>query len=71
MKATVSNAGVLIPRSMLRGVKEVEICKDGRNILVTPATAQSDPIFNLGKHPVRIGVADGAEQHDAYLYNGS
>jgi hypothetical protein len=25
----------------------------------------------LGKTPVRSGVDDGAEHHDAHLYNGS
>ncbi|MSQ70707.1 MAG: hypothetical protein EXR27_05360 [Betaproteobacteria bacterium] len=71
MKAVVGNTGVLIPRRMLRGVKEVEIRKQGRNIVVEPSARESDPIFDLGKTPVRSGVDDSAENHDAHLYNGS
>ncbi len=68
MKAIVSGTGVQIPRRMLRGVKEVEIREDGRNIIVRPAASESDPLFGLGQHPVRTGVTDGAEHHDAHLY---
>ncbi len=71
MKAVVGDTGVLIPRRMLRVVKEVEIRKQGRNIVVEPSARDSDPIFDLGKTPVRSGVNDGAERHDAHLYNGS
>lgn len=71
MKAVVGDTGVLIPRRMLRGVKEVEIRKQGRNIVVEPSARDSDPIFDLGKTPVRSGVNDGAERHDAHLYNES
>ena len=71
MKAIVSGTGVLIPRRMLRGVKEVEIRQDGRNIVVQPSAGNSDPVFGLGQHPVRTGVADGAEHHDAHLYSGT
>ncbi len=71
MKAVVGVTGILIPRRMLRGVKEVEIRKDGRNIVVEPAVPESDPVFGLGEHPVRTGVDDGAEHHDAHLYGRS
>jgi virulence-associated protein VagC len=71
MKAVVGDTGVLIPRRMLRGVKEVEIRKQGRNIVVEPSAKESDPVFNLGKAPVRVGVDDGASAHDEYLYRGS
>lgn len=71
MKAVVGTSGVLIPRRMLRGVKEVEIRKQGRNIVVEPSVPESDPVFELGKTPVRSGVDDGAANHDAHLYSGS
>lgn len=71
MKTIVGDTGVLIPRRMLRGVKEVEIRKQGRNMVVEPSAQDSDPIFDLGKSPVHSGVNDGAEHHDAHLYNGS
>lgn len=68
MKAVVGDAGVLIPRRLLRGVKEVEIRKDGRNIVVEPSSLESDPILGLGRNPVHMGMEDGAEHHDAHLY---
>jgi virulence-associated protein VagC len=71
MKAVVGASGVLIPRRMLRGVKEVEIRKEGRSIVVEPTARESDPVFELGKTPVRSGIDDGAEHHDAHLYGGS
>jgi len=71
MKVIVTGTGVLIPRRMLRGVKEVEIRQDGRNVVVQPAASENDPLFGLGQHPVRTGVADGAEHHDAHLYGGT
>jgi virulence-associated protein VagC len=71
MKAVVGASGVLIPRRMLRGVKEVEIRKDGRNVVVEPATQEADSIFELGKTPVHAGLSDAAEQHDKYLYGRS
>ena len=33
--------------------------------------AKATPLFGLGQHPVRTGVADGAEHHDARLYGGT
>jgi virulence-associated protein VagC len=60
MKVIVGDTGVLIPRRMLRGVKEVDIRKEGRNIVVEPSAPDSDPIFDLGKNPVNCGVNDGA-----------
>lgn len=71
MKAVVGDAGVLIPRRLLRGVKEVEIRKDGRKIVVEPSSLESDPILGLGRSPVQVGVNDGAEHHDAHLYAAS
>jgi virulence-associated protein VagC len=71
MKAVVGANGVLIPRRMLRGIKEVQIRKDGRTIVVEPAPREADPIFELGKTPVTAGVDDASEHHDRYLYRGS
>ena len=71
MKAVVGDTGVLIPRRLLRGVKVVEIRKDGRKIVVEPARLESDPVFSLGRTPVHVGADDGAEDHDAHLYAAS
>jgi virulence-associated protein VagC len=68
MKALVEEKGVLIPKRMLRGVKQVEIRKERSVIVVEPTALVNDTIFELGKKPVRTGVADGSTQHDAYLY---
>ncbi len=68
MKAAVKDNGVLIPKRFLKGVKEVEIRKERNLIVITPTTLVDDPVFKLGKHPVRIGVADGSLRHDDYLY---
>lgn len=68
MKAVVGDTGVLVPRRLLRGVKVVEIRKDGRKVVVEPSRLEPDPIFSLGRKPVHLGLDDGAEHHDAHLY---
>lgn len=70
MKAVVKNGGVLIPERLLKGVKEVEIRKEKGRIVVLPIPAVDDPVFKLGKHPVKSGVSDAAKRHDKYLYGG-
>lgn len=67
MKALVTELGVLIPRELLEGVKEVEIQKEDNKISVTPVS-MDDPIFRLGKHPVSCGVSDASSKHDKYIY---
>lgn len=51
MKVKVTKRGLIIPREMLAGAEEVEIRKEDHRIVISPIT-KSDPIFNLGKHPV-------------------
>ncbi|MBN1378395.1 MAG: hypothetical protein JXA04_04090 [Gammaproteobacteria bacterium] len=68
MKAHVTKDGVLIPKELLEGVNEVEINKEPGRIVVLPIPLQSDPIFNLGKHPVTCEVNDASEHHDNYIY---
>ena len=68
MKAIVGVDGVLVPRRMLRGLKEVRIRKEGITVVVEPVVKAVDSIFDLGKNPVETGLPDGAERHDAYLY---
>ena len=68
MKAMVGDTGVLIPLRLLRGVREVEIRVEGRNVVVEPAELESDPVFRLGEDPVQSGLQDGAEHHDAHLH---
>jgi hypothetical protein len=66
MRAKVTKQGPIIPKEMLRGVKEVEIRQEDHRIVISPLI--SDPILNLGKDPVECGLSDGSENHDRYLY---
>ena len=70
IKAKVTDQGVLVPRTLLQGIEEVEIQKEDNVITIIP-TSHTDPILELGKHPVASGVADASESHDQYLYNSS
>lgn len=67
MKAKVTEQGVVIPKEFLEGIEEVEIRKENGSIVVVP-TSTSDPILELGKHPVVCGAPDASEHHDKYLY---
>jgi hypothetical protein len=71
MKVTVKKEGALIPKRLLGSAKPVEILEDKGRLVVVPLPAPDDPIFKLGKRPVKTGVADAADKHDAYLYDGS
>lgn len=68
MKVHVPKDGLLIPNELLEGADEVEISKEPGRIIILPIPAQNDPIFNLGKNPVKCHTPDGAEKHDEYLY---
>ena len=68
MKVKVNDGGVLIPKTYLEGVKEVEIKKENGLILVIPISKE-DPILELGNKPVACGVPDASVQHDKYLYD--
>jgi hypothetical protein len=70
MKARVSNQGLLIPKELLEGSDEVEICKEGNQIMVM-LQSQPDPIFGLGRQPVPCEAPDASEQHDKYLYGSA
>ena len=70
MKAMGKKDGVLIPKKLLKGAKQVEIRQEAGRIVVLPVPAPDDPIFKLGKHPVKSGVPDASERHDEYLYRG-
>lgn len=71
MKASVKKDGLLIPKRLLKGVKQADVRKEHGKIIVRPLPSAADPIFNLGKRPVKSGVADAAEHHDKYLYDRS
>ncbi|NJO43691.1 MAG: hypothetical protein HC769_34640 [Cyanobacteria bacterium CRU_2_1] len=66
MKVTVTEQGVLIPKSLLEGIQEVEIRKQNGAIVIVPIV-QEDPIFQLGKDPIYDSVTDASVNHDLYL----
>ena len=66
MKARVSEQGVMVPKRFLKGVKEVQIRKDDRGVLVVPLA--EDPILGLGSEPITEEITDASEHHDRYLY---
>ena len=66
IKTKVTEQGVLIPRTLLEGIDEVEIRKENGIITIMPAD-QADPIFQLGEDPVECGVSDASEKHDRVL----
>ena len=67
LKAKVTKRGLVIPKEMLAGAKEVEIQKEDHRIVISPLP-QTDPVHRLGKRPVECGASDASERHDTYLY---
>ena len=70
MRATVNKKGLLIPKKLLKGIKEAEIKWEKGKIVVEPAKVEEDPIFGLGTHPGCSTLKDGSIRHDKYLYEG-
>ncbi len=67
MKVKVTEKGVLIPRKLLKGIKEVDIRRRNGVIVVVPVE-EKDPIFNIGKNPAKLGITDASVNHDKYIY---
>ncbi|MBC7930636.1 MAG: hypothetical protein H7Z38_08715 [Rubrivivax sp.] len=65
MKAKVTNEGVQIPKSLLEGIKEVEIKKENGLILVLPLT--EDSTLKLDSQAVKDEAEDAAENHNQYI----
>jgi hypothetical protein len=70
MKVKITEKGALIPRKLLKGIKEVEVHRQNGFIIVMPVGAE-DPIFNIGKNPVKLGIKDGSVNHDKYIYGSA
>ena len=71
MKIKVTEQGVLIPKELLVGIKEVEIRKENNLLVISPIIEEEDPIWGLGANPISIGVTDASENHDAYLHGST
>ena len=67
MQATVTEQGLLIPKTWLEGIDKVEISKEGDRIILVPIV-QKDPIWNLGTDPVTCDTTDASENLDSHLY---
>jgi virulence-associated protein VagC len=66
MKVTVTEQGILVPKSLLEGIQEVEIRKQNGTIVIVPIV-QEGPIFQLGKDLISDTVTDASVNHDRYL----
>ena len=66
MRLKVTEEGLLIPKELLQGAEEADVRKEDRLIVIV-LDGKTDPILDLGKFPVRSGVSDGSEKHDAYV----
>ncbi len=52
MKATVTNKGVVIPKNLLEGIKEVEIQREKDRIIIIPIS-KDNLILQLGKDIIK------------------
>ena len=67
MRTKVSEQGVVIPKELLEGITEVDIRKQNGMIVVMPV-GKEDPIYDIGKNPVKLGIPDASENLDKYIY---
>ena len=68
MRTEVTDQGLLIPKTLLEGISEVEIRKENGVILIVPLPRE-DPILLLGTDPIDDDVTDASLQHDRYIYD--
>lgn len=67
MRTKVSEDGVVIPKELLEGITEVDIRKQNGLIVVMPV-GKEDPLYDIGKNPVELGIPDASENLDKYIY---
>ena len=67
MRTKVTADGLLIPKTLLEGVEEVEIRQEHGILVIVPVT-EHDPILGLGTEPLDLEVQDASVHHDDYLY---
>ncbi len=63
MRIKVTKKGVVIPKQLLEGVKEIEILKQLNMLLIFPVTGD-DPIYQLGVDPLTVEIDDASINHD-------
>lgn len=70
MRTDVTDQGVIIPKHLFKGAKEVEIHSENSVIVVIPV-GDEDSILSLGEDPVSdAGATDASVNHDKYIYGG-
>lgn len=67
MIAKVNEQGLLLTPEMLQGATEVEIRPEQGRIVIQ-LDPKNDPIWQLGKNPVRLDISDASTNHDKYIY---
>ena len=67
LRKQVPESGLLIPREMLDGAREVDIRREDRRLVLVPV-ATSDPLLDLGRSPIGDDAVDASTDHDRYLY---
>ena len=82
IRMRVTPEGLLIPPALLAGWEEVEIRRQAGGVLIAPVAAaesdddddtypvipDDDPIYDLGKDPIDMGITDASVNFDKYLY---
>ena len=74
MRAKVTAAGLLIPKELLGNLDEVEIQQENGFVVVMPFAeemdldfepiiSEDDPIYQLGRNPIDIGITDTSVAH--------
>lgn len=67
MRTKVSADGLVIPKELLEGITEVDIRKQNGLIIVMPV-GKEDPLYDIGRSPVKLGIPDASENLDKYIY---
>ena len=67
MRTKVSEQGLVIPKELLEGITEVGIRKQNGLIFVMPV-GKEDPLYDIGRNPVKLGIPDASENLDKYIY---
>ncbi len=82
MRMHVTAAGLLIPKTLLGQLDEVEIRWQNGGVMIAPVAAaepdtdadtypiipDDDPIYDLGKDPIDMGITDASVNFDKYIY---
>jgi hypothetical protein len=54
MKTAVKKGGLVIPKRLLKGIKEAEIKWEKGKLIIEPIRIENDPILLLGSHPEAV-----------------